>query len=337
MKASIRTVYGTPEVLHIADIPKPTPQPGEVLVRVRAASVNLGDWEILTGRPRYIRFFAALMGPKSRDGVEPRNYGLWKPRYKVLGTDVAGVVETVGEGDARFEVGDEVFGDCAGFGSFAEFVRVPSKAVLVKKPAGVTFEQAGTLGQASAIAVQGIVDKGQVREGHKVLINGAGGGAGSFALHLAKSRGAEVTGVDGPGKQELMRSIGADHVNDFTKEEFTANGEIYDVVLDLAAYRSVFRARRSLAAGGIYIVAGGDWRSFWQSVFLGPVISRLSDRRVAFLMAESRASDLELMAGMIEDGSFSPVIDQVYPLEQAGEAIRSLGEKRSKGKVVVVP
>ena len=215
MKAAVRHAYGTPEVLKIEEVPTPSPRDDEVRIRVRAASVNLGDWELLTGEPRYIIVIVRFFGPRPRRDVGSSGLGggLFGPRYPILGSDVAGHVEAVGRRVTRFRPGDEVFGDCSigGFGAFAEYVCVPEKAPLVPKPAGMSFEQAAAIPQASFIAVKGTQ---RVQPGQKVLINGAGGGAGTFAVQMAKTRGAEVTGVDGPSKLDMLHSIGADHVID---------------------------------------------------------------------------------------------------------------------------
>jgi len=341
MKAAVRHEYGPPDVLKVEDVPKPTPLDDEVLIRVHAASVNLGDWELLTGNPLYITVLARLFAPKPRrDVASPeRKGGLFKPKYKILGTDIAGRVEAVGQSVTQFQSGDEVFGDCgiSGFGAFAEYVCVPEKAVLVPKPAGMTFEQAAAIPQAAFIVLKALRDKAQVQLGQKVLINGAGGGAGTFAVQIAKSYGAEVTGVDGPSKLEMLRSIGADHVIDYTRQDFTRNGQRYDVILDIVAYRSVFESRRSLTPDGIYLMAGGSGTALCQSLFLGPLISRTGNGRVAMLLAAMRRDDLTHMTELFEAGTVVPVIDRCYPLREAGEAIRRLGEKRSKGKVIITP
>ncbi len=338
MTAAVRHEYGPPDVLKVEEVPKPTPRDDEVLIRVHAASVNLGDWELLTGDPLYITVLARILGPKPRRDVvsSARKGGLFKPKYKILGTDIAGRVEAVGR-SAQFQSGDEVFGDCAGFGAFAEYVCVPQKAALVPKPGSMTFEQAAAVPQATFIALQGIRDKAQVQPGQKVLVNGAGGGAGTFAVQIAKSYGAEVTGVDGPGKLEMLRSIGADHVIDYTQEDFTRNGQRYDVILDMAAFRSVFESRRSLTPNGIYLLAGGSGTATLQAAFLGPLISRTGNGRVVFLLADSRREDLTHMTELFEAGKVVPVIDGCYPLAETGEALRRVGDKQSKGKVIITP
>jgi len=341
MKAAVRHEYGSPDVLHVEDVPTPTPRDREVLIRVHAASVNLGDWELLTGQPRYIAVIARIFAPRPRAEVpSPRDaHGLFKPKYRILGCDIAGRVEAVGRGVTQFQPGDEVFGDCgiAGFGGFAEYVCVPERAALVPKPAGMTFEQAAAVPQAASIALHGLHKQATLAPGMKVLINGAGGGAGTFAVQIAKTDGAEVTGVDGPDKLEMLHSIGADHVIDYTREEFTRNGQRYDVILDLAAYRSVFETRRSLTRDGIYLMAGGSGAVMAQAAFLGPLISMAGNGRVAILLANWSRDDLTLIAELFESGKVVPVIDGCYPLGEAGNALRRLGEKRSLGKVIITP
>ena len=346
MKAAVRHEFGPPEVLHVEEVRTPSPADDEIRIRVHAASVNLGDWELLTGHPLYITVLATLFArpkhaviPASGEGKTRRGRGLFKPKIKILGSDIAGRVDAVGRNVTRFRPGDEVFGDCGsgGFGAFAEYVCVPEKATLAPKPSGMSFEQAAAIPQAAFIAVQGIRDKARVQPGAKVLVNGAGGGAGTIAVQLAKLYGAEVTGVDGPDKLEMLRSIGADHVIDYTREDFTENGKCYDVILDMAAYRSIFRSRRSLTPDGIYLLAGGSGTATWQSAFLGPLLSRTGNGRVKFLLADSNPENLIFLTELFEAGTVVPVIDSCHPLHEAGEALRLLGEKRSRGKVVITP
>ena len=229
MKAIVYTKYGSPEVLQLKEVAKPTPRDDEVLIKVQAVSVNRSDWEGLRGKPLYARIG-----------------GLLKPRHQILGSDVAGRVEMAGRNVRRFQAGDEVFGDILPrLGGFAEYVRARESA-LAPKPASMTFEEAAAIPQAAVIALQGIRDKGRVQPGQKVLVNGGGGGAGTFAVQLAKLYGAEVTGVDNTGKLDFMRSLGADHVIDHTREDFTKNGERHDLILDVVAHRSVFAYKRAL-------------------------------------------------------------------------------------------
>lgn len=345
MRAAVRHEFGPPEVLHVEHVDTPVPADDEVLVRVHAASVNLGDWEILTGEPPYINVLGTLFAPRPRHPVvsssapaaSPRKRGWFStPKYKILGGDLAGRVEAIGRKVTRFRPGEEVFGDCgiAGFGAFAEYVCVPEIAALAPKPASLSFEQAAAIPQASFIALQGIRDKGRVRPGQKVLVNGVGGGAGTFAVQLARMYGAEVTGVDGPTKLEMLRSIGAHHVIDYTREDFTRNGQRYDVILDMAAHRSVFEVRRSLTRNGVYLMAGGSGTALWQSA-LGPLVSWSGNGRVRMLLAALRREDLLTMIELVEAGAVVPVIDRCYPLTEAGEALRRVGHKESLGKVII--
>jgi NADPH:quinone reductase-like Zn-dependent oxidoreductase len=340
MKAIVRHQYGGPEVLKLEEIEKPTPGDDEVLVKVHAASANLGDWEILRADPLYIAVMAKIFGPKPRHAIPssdtaiPRRRRGLLPKYKVLGSDVAGRVEAVGKDVTQHKPGDEVFGMCF-FGAFAEYVCVPTRAPLVAKPASMTFEQAAALPQATFIAQQGICDKGRVQVGQKVLINGAGGGAGTIALQIAKSIGAEVTAVDNAVKQDMMRSIGADRVIDYEREDFTRDGERYDLILDLAAHRSVFDCKRALRPGGTYISAGGAAVPVFQSMLLGPLISMAGRKKVIFLMAQDRANDLVLMTELVAAGKVTPIIDKRYPLSEVPEALRYMGEGHALGKVVI--
>ena len=257
MKAVVYSRYGPPEMLRLEEVDRPVPKDNEVLVQVRAVSVNASDWEILRGKPLYSR----IGGP-------------FRPRYRTLGSDIAGRVEATGPGVTRFRPGDEVFGDNLSLmGGFAEYARAAEKS-LALKPTGMSFEVAAAIPQAGVIALQGIRRKGNVQPGQRVLINGAGGGAGSFAVQLAKVAGAEVTGVDGTAKLDFLRSLGADHVVDYTHEDFTRTGEHYDLVLDVIAHRSVFDYRRAIAARGQYLYVGGSVSTLLQILTMGLLIGR---------------------------------------------------------------
>ncbi len=263
--------------------------------------------------------------------------GFLSPKVKILGTDVAGRVEAAGDNVTQFQTGDEIFGISEGFGAFAEYVCVSKPASMANKPASKSFEQAAALPQASHIDLQAIRDKAQVQSGQTVLVNGAGGSAGTLAVQLAKLYRAEVTGVDGPRKLDMLRSIGADHVIDYTQDDFNRNGIQCDVVLDMAAYRNVFKSCRSLTPSGIYLMGGGSGTATWQSALLGPVISKFGAGRGAFLLAESRREDLTHMGKLFEAGKIAPIIDRSYPLYDAGEAVRRVLEKQSIGKVIIIP
>ena len=317
MKAIVYKKYGSPDVLELREVEKPTPKDGEVLIEVHAVSLNGSDWEILTGKPLYARF-----------------RGFLKPRHTVLGSDVAGRVEAVGRGATRFQPGDEVFGDImVCMGGFAEYVSVPQNA-LTRKPAGMTYEEVACLPQGACIALQGICDKERVRPEDKVLINGGGGSAGAFAIQIAKSLGAEVTGVDNAGKLDLMRSIGADHVIDYTQEDFTRNGRHYDLILDLKAYHSIRDYHRALSPRGIYLMVGGSVALLLRLLFLGPLISMFGGKKLGILGLRPN-KDLADIIELCEAGTMVPVIDKRYPLDEVPEALRYLGEGRALGKVVI--
>ena len=329
-------------MLRLEEVATPTPAQDEILIRVRAASINLGDWELLTGQPLFISVLAHLFSREQQYEFAPASVtmskgGFFPPKSKILGTDLAGHVDAVGNSVTQFQVGDEIFGMVERFGAFAEYVCVSETAPMVAKPPSMSFEQAAALPQATHIALQAIRDKAQVQSGQNVLVNGAGGGAGTLAVQLARLYGAEVTGVDGPTKLDMLRSIGADHVIDYTREDFNRNGKRYDAILDMAAYKSVFKSRRSLTSSGIYLVGGGSGTATWQSALLGPVISKFGRGKVAFLLAESRREDLIDVGKLFEAGQITPIIDRSYPLCDAGEALRRVGEKQGIGKVLIIP
>jgi NADPH:quinone reductase-like Zn-dependent oxidoreductase len=318
MKAIVYAKYGPPEVLQLKEVAKPTPKDDEVLIKVQAVSVNRSDWEGLRGKPLYAR-----LG------------GLLKPRQQRLGSDIAGRVEIAGRNIRRFQPGDEVFGDILPrLGGFAEYVCARESA-LALKPASMTFEQAAAIPQAAVIALQGIRDKGHVQPGQKVLINGAGGGAGTFAVQLAKMYGAEVTGVDNTGKLGFMRSLGADHVIDYTHADFTRNGKQYDLILDIVAHRSVFAYKRALRPNGSYFLAGGSVAIILQVLLLGPWISMIEGKKMRVLAVRPNTEDVDFMKELIEAGKVMPAIDKTYPLSEVPEAIGYVGEGHARGKVVI--
>ena len=318
MKAIIRTRYGSPDVLQLEEVENPALKDNEVLVKIHAASVNVDDLEHLRGT-----IAVRLIGPL-------------KPKYKILGSDIAGRVEAVGGSVKQFKSGDEVFGDLTeyGFGAFAEYVCVPENA-LVLKSASITFEEASTVTSRVAIAVKYLHAKRPIQPGHKVLINGAGGGVGTFAVQIAKYYGAEVTGVDAAEKLDMVRSIGADHVIDYTKEDFTKNGQSYDLILDIAAHHSIFDYKRSLNPDGIYLIVGGSRRSIFQALFLGPLISMLGSKKMGIPMKPNKREDLVFVKELIEAGKVVPVIDRSYPLSKVAEALQYLEEGHHKGKIVI--
>jgi NADPH:quinone reductase-like Zn-dependent oxidoreductase len=319
MRAIIYTEYGPPDILQLKEIEKPTPKDNEVLIKVHAASVNSWDRDLLRGKP----FANRLM------------FGLLKPK-KILGCDIAGQVEAIGGNVKKFHPGDEVFGDISGgnWGGFAEYVCASENALMLK-PASMTFEEAAAIPQAAVLALQGL-RKGKIQEGQKVLINGAGGGSGTFAVQIAKSYGAEVTGVDSTEKLDMMRSIGADHVIDYTKEDFTENGQHYDLILDVVTYRSILDYRRVLSPNGIYVMlGGGSWSRVFQTMLLGPLISMIGSKKMGILIHKPNTDDLDSLIKLIETGKVKPIIDKIYPLSDVAKALRYFDEGHAKGKVVI--
>jgi NADPH:quinone reductase-like Zn-dependent oxidoreductase len=319
MKAVVYTRYGPPDVLRFTDVETPAPKDDEVLVKVHAVSLNASDWEVLRGKPLY-----------------SRSAGPFRPRHHILGSDIAGRVEAVGRNATQFQPGDEVFADILNYmGGFAEYVCVPERE-LERMPAGMTYEEAAALPQAGAIALQGIQDKRQLESGQHVLINGAGGGSGMYAIQLAKLHGAEVTGVDNAEKLEFMCSLGADHVIDYRREDFTGNGRTYDLILDLAAHRSAFAYKRSLSRGGRYLYVGGSVATLLQVLLIGPVTGRVADKKVRLLVVRLGAKHLAPIVELCQAGKIATVIDRRYQLSEVPEALRYLGEGHAKGKVVVI-
>jgi NADPH:quinone reductase-like Zn-dependent oxidoreductase len=322
MKAIVQSEYGPPEVLRLAEIDQPVVQDNDVLVRIQASAVHAGDWHLMRGEPWIVRL---MFG------------GLLKPKIKILGCDVAGQVEAVGAAVTRFQVGDEVFGDVSGcgFGAFAEYVCAREEA-LVLKPAAVTFEQAATVPTSALAALQGLQLTGQLQPGQKVLINGAAGGVGSFAVQIAKSLGAEVTGVCSTRKVAMVRSLGADHVIDYTQTDFTQTGQQYDLILDVTAYRSVFTCQKALTPTGTYVLVGGSTAYlFLTMLFLGPWISKTSRRKVCVLSSTPNQKDLTILRDFLTDGKISPVIDRCYSLSEVPDAIRYLEQRQVQGKVAI--
>jgi NADPH:quinone reductase-like Zn-dependent oxidoreductase len=318
VKAVVYTRYGPPGALRLTDVETPVPTGDKVLVEVHAVSLNRSDWETLRGKPLYSR----IAGP-------------FRPRHHILGSDIAGRVAAAGPEATLFRPGEEVFADILSYmGGFAEYACVPESA-LARMPAGLTYEEAAALPQAGAIALQGIQDKGQVQPGQAVLINGAGGGSGMFAVQLAKLLGAEVTGVDNAGKLEFMRSLGADHVIDYTREDFTRNGHAYDLILDLAAYRSPLACRKSLTPGGRYLYVGGSVAALLQALLAGPLTGRAKGRKIRLLAVRLGAQRLVPLVELCQAGKIAIVIDRRYALSEVPQALRYLGDGNATGKVVV--
>ena len=324
MKAALRDRYGSPDVVEVREVERPVPADGQVLVRVRAASVNRADLDGLKPRPALARAFL----------------GLRAPRNHRVGIDVAGVVESVGAGVRRFRPGAEVFGDlfAYGQGAFAEYVCAREKA-FETMPAGMTFEAAATLPHSAILALQGLrLPRGRsIKPGDRVLIVGASGNVGPFAVQIAKSLGAEVTGVCSTGKVDFVRSLGADHAIDYTKVDYTSTGERYDWILDTDSHHSIFRVRNALRPDGVYITLGGEVGRLFQGLILGPLTSMRSDRWTGLMLwwKPFNAADVATLKDLIAAGKLAPAIDRQYPLSGVVEALRHVNEGRAKGKVVI--
>ena len=317
MKAIVYEKYGTPDVLQLKEAAKPVPGEDEVLVKVHAASIN--DWDL-----------GLLYG----DFINRMLNGLRKPRRNILGSDIAGKIETVGKKVKRFKAGDDVYGDLSGqWGGFAEYVCAPEKSLSLK-PAAMSFEEAAAIPQAAMLAVQGLIDKGKIHAGQKLLINGAGGGVGTFGIQIAKLYGVEVTGVDHTSKLDMMRSIGFDHVIDYLKEDFTKNGQRYDLILDTKTNRSMFDYIRALSSNGVYVTVGGSMSRLLQNLLLRPWIFMICKKHMR-LVALKTNKDLDYMNELFEAGKVKPVIDGPYKLEEFREAFRVFDKAEHKGKVVI--
>jgi len=315
MKAAVRTRYGPPDVVQITDVEKPVPMDNEVLIKVRAASVNPLDRYFMRGAP-LIRLIP----------------GLRTPKHKVLGADIAGRVEAVGRNVKQFQPGDGVFGVCRG--AFAEYVcAIEDKLAL--KPANCSFDDAAAVPVAAITALQGFRDKGRIQPGHKVLVDGASGGVGTFAVQIAKSFGAEVTAVCSTRNVDTARSIGADHVIDYMREDFTRSGQRYDLIMGANAHRSIFDYRRALSQDGIYVLVGGGLVRIFQAMLLAPLLSLISSKKTCFFIANINQKDLVFLKELLEAGKVVPVIDRRYPLSGVAEALRYLEEGHAQGKVVI--
>jgi len=317
MKAIVNEEYGPLEDLELKEVEKPSPKEDEVLVKIYAASINDGNLSHIRGKP----FLVRLMG-----------YGMFKPKTTIPGSDIAGQVEAAGRNVKLFRPGDEIFGDIGdcGFGAFAEYVSVPENA-LAHKPVNITYEEAAAVPQYALVALQGLRDKGQIQSGQKVLINGASGGIGTFAVQVAKSYGAEVTGVCSTKNLDLVRSIGADHVIDYTQEDFTQKEQRYDLILDSAANRSISDYTRALSPIGSYVSVAFNP----SALFLGPLISMTGSKKVSQLSHKPNVKDLVFMKELIEAGKVAPVIVRRYPLSETAEAFRYFEEGHPSGKVVI--
>ena len=320
MKAIVQHRYGSPDVLEFQDIDIPTVGDDQVLVRIRAASVNPVDWHEVTGAPYLVR----LQG------------GFRRPKQLVPGTDMAGHVEAVGKDVTRFQPGDEVFGMCAG--AFAEFVSVRERK-LALKPSNLTFEQAAAVPVAALTALQGLRDKGRIQAGQKVLINGASGGVGTFGVQIAKSYGTEVTGVCSTRNVDMVRSLGADHVVDYTREDFTRSGDRYDLILDVAGTRSIADRRRALAPRGILVAVGGPMTNNWVgplvSIIPMLIVSRFGSRKMVPMLAKNSKEDMLALRELLEAGKVTPAIERTHPLREVPDALRQVGTGHSRAKIVI--
>jgi NADPH:quinone reductase-like Zn-dependent oxidoreductase len=318
VKAIVRETYGPPDVLRLDDVPTPNNGDGGVLVRVHAASANAGDWHLLRGTPLPFRLVA----------------GLIKPRYKVIGNDIAGTVEAVGRNVTRFKRGDEVFGEVSrcGFGAYAEYV-VARESALALKPANLSFEEAASIPTSGCTALQGL-RKGKIQSGQKVLIHGAAGGVGTFAVQIAKALGAEVTGVCSTKNTGIIRALGADHVLDYTRANFVNSGQKFDLILAVNGDRSIWDYRQTLTTNGRYVMTGGSNRQLRDALFLGPLLST-GGQRLGNLLARPNHLDLLVLKDLVEAGKVRPVIERRYQLSEVPEAIRYLETGHASGKLVV--
>lgn len=323
MKSIVYTKYGSPDVLELKEVPKPTPLDNEVLVEIQAASVNAYDWHFLTADVFLIRLMSG---------------GLLKPKKTTLGADIAGRVMAVGKEITKFQVGDDVFGIAkGGSGGFAEYVCANEKA-LALKPANVSYEEAAAVPMAGLTALQGLRDIGEIQAGQKVLIHGASGGVGTFAVQIAKSFDAHVTAVCSSRNVETARMLGANQVIDYTKEDFTKNGELYDLILVANGKRSIFEYKRSLKPKGICVLAGGGKNSISQlltGMFLQWWIAKTEGKKISSFIAKINTKDLSTMQGLLETRKVKPVIDRTYPLPETAEALRYLGEGHAQRKIII--
>ena len=320
MKAIVLSRYGSPDLLTLEEVEQPTPKDDEVLVEVHAASVNDYDWAMVTGRPKIYRLL----------------FGLLKPKVRIPGVDVAGRVVAVGSRVRDLRVGDDVYGDLSGcgFGAFAEYVCARERDVVMK-PASMSFVQAAAIPHAAMLAVQGLIDEGQIRAGHKVLINGAGGGVGTLGVQIAKEFGVEVTGVDRTEKLDTMRTVGFDHVVDYTEQDFTRLGDRYDLILDTKTTRSPFDYVRALTPGGAYVTVGGSLPRLLQALLVGPLIFRILGKKIR-IVALKPNKDLDYASELFEAGKIKPVTDGPYALTDVPKALRLFGKAMHKGKVIIV-
>lgn len=316
MKAIVYEKYGSPDVLELKEVEKPAPKDNEVLIKVHAASINSWDWDMLTGRPLEYRLF----------------FGLLKSKHKILGCDIAGQIEAVGKNAKHFKVGDEVFGDLSGggWGAFAEYT-CACENELILKPSSMTFEEAACMSHGGNLAVQGLIDFGEIKSGQRVLINGGGGSTGTLAIQIAKLFDAEVTAIDRTEKVDMMRPLGADHVIDYTKEDYTKNVHKYDLIFDVKTTRSIFDYKRALCPNGTYVTVGGKTSRILQLL----LFRKLTGKYKMQIVGYKANKDLKYLVELFEAGKLKPVIDKCFPLEKTADAFRYFGEGCFKGKIVI--
>jgi NADPH:quinone reductase-like Zn-dependent oxidoreductase len=312
--------YGSPDELRFKEVGTPTPGDQEVLVRIYATSINSWDWELLHAQPFANRVMFGLFRPK---------------KLKTLGFDIAGRVEAVGNAVRKFRVGDEVYGDlsASGWGGFAEYVAAPENALAIK-PANLSFVEAAAVPQAGLLALQGLLDLGRIQSGQKVLINGASGGSGTFAVQIAKTFDVDLTGVCSTAKTEFVRSLGVDHVIDYTREDFTRNGQQYDLIIDAHAKHSIFDYRRALSPHGRYVVHGGATSTIMSVMFLGSIFSLLGNRKLRLLLHKANKG-IEKLGSLLESGAVVPIVDKCFPFAETIDALKYYGDGNARGKVVI--
>ncbi|MCZ8532636.1 NAD(P)-dependent alcohol dehydrogenase [Psychrobacillus psychrodurans] len=320
MKAIISNKYGSPDILEFKEVKNPIPDENQVLIKIYAASLNYGNLVLLKGEPFLARFA----------------FGLFKPKYIIPGGDISGKVESVGKNVKHFKPGDEVFGDLSGcgWGGFAEYATVPENS-LVMKPSNISYEEAAAVPMAATTALQSLRDKGKIKSGQKVLINGASGGVGTFAVQIAKSFGAEVTAVCSTRNLDIIKSIGADNVIDYTKENFTKNNELYDIILAVNGYQPISAYKGSLNQNGKYVMVGGSGAQLTQAMILGPLLSMTGSKKLGSFLQRPNQTDLIFIRDLIEAGQLKPIIDKYYKMSEVPNAFRYFEEGHTQGKIVI--
>jgi NADPH:quinone reductase-like Zn-dependent oxidoreductase len=320
MEAIVYSEFGSTENFKLQEVEKPGPKDNEVLIKIHAASINSWDWDMVCGRPLLYRLL----------------FGLFKPKYNIIGCDVAGTVEATGKNVSHLKVGDEVFGDVSpcGFGAFAEYV-CASENLIALKPINASFEEAAAIPQGAVLALQSLNHKADLKPGNHILINGAGGCMGPFVLQLAKLKGVTVTCVDAALKLNMLSTLGADHVIDYMQEDFTKNGKLYDLIIEPVANRSIFEYKNSLAPNGNYVIVGGKVRRIFQTLFVGSLISMFTNRKMRILAHRPNTNDLYVLKELFEAGKLKSIIDKTFPLHEIPKALQYYGSGNAIGKVVI--